>query len=193
MAKRKVAAIAGVAALAAGLATWAGVATAAIPDSGTGKFTACVASNGDLRPILMIDKQGGINCPTGFDEKSWSGGFQGVKFITVTWHQKCADEYGIMEPYAQEVPLPSGYSGVSANYVMLDANGNPTSFSYGINPGTNPVNNVAFGPTDPRAYHTDTSGQIDGLNVIGQGNGNGSLAGCQAVTWTNTVQVYATP
>jgi len=52
--------------------SWGGVALAAIPDSGTGVFTACVPANGTLRSVFMIDKQGGASCPAGFDEKTWN-------------------------------------------------------------------------------------------------------------------------
>lgn len=60
----------------AALAAGGGVAYAAIPDSGTGVYTACVANNPgfftDHRTVYIIDKQAGDTCNNGYTEKTWN-------------------------------------------------------------------------------------------------------------------------
>lgn len=59
----------------AGLGLLAGVATpafAAIPDSDDSEYHACVSSIGTLKPVYMIDKEAGANCPSGYNEKTWN-------------------------------------------------------------------------------------------------------------------------
>lgn len=88
------------AAVSASLMLGTGIAVAAIPDSGTGVFTACVANNpgflsGDMRNVYMIDKQDGDTCSNGYTEKQW-GGVQSGGFETQVFHSQVtlpADDY----------------------------------------------------------------------------------------------------
>lgn len=107
------------AAVAASLMLGAGAAVAAIPDSGTGVFTACVANNpgflsGDMRNVYMIDKQAGGHCSNGYTEKQWNQtgpvGPQG-------------------EPGPQGEAGPAGDSGVSLFYTVTSP---PTNISPGL-------------------------------------------------------------
>lgn len=86
-------------AITASLMLGAGVAMAAIPDSGTGVFTACVNNNtqflSDHHSVYLIDKQAGDTCNNGYTEKTW-GGAQAAGFDTKVFHSQVtlpADDY----------------------------------------------------------------------------------------------------
>lgn len=75
--RKKVAATLGVAVLLAGGSQ---LAMASIPDSDDSEYHACVSGGSGfntLRSVYMIDKQAGVNCPTGYSEKVWNQ--KGVK------------------------------------------------------------------------------------------------------------------
>lgn len=69
MFKRKTAAIGAAATLLVGF-TGYGIAQAAIPNSVTGEFTACVANY--TGTVKIIDKEAGATCGYGYVEKTWN-------------------------------------------------------------------------------------------------------------------------
>lgn len=76
MLKRKIAAIGGATVMLLGIAGY-GLAQAAIPNSTTGEFTACVANY--TRTVKIIDKEAGETCGYGYVEKTFNQtGPQGV-------------------------------------------------------------------------------------------------------------------
>lgn len=160
------------------------VAYAAIPNSSTHEYTACVANvNLFGRTVKMIDKQAGESCPSGYSEKTWNqAGVQGATGPT--------GATGPMGPAGDPASVPHGT--LYGLYSIDDRQVVPAHTNSGDDPGGHfsihcPVGQVLLGAYSWVQVGANPIGSVDAGSAYNSDNGaGGGPNGVQVMVWNHT-------